>query len=115
MVEWTALEMRRTLTGTLGSNPSLSAPENSHPGVLRQEPQAAKPVLRQEPQAAKPERIPVSPLEEFNDFYRWTLFLHRIEARLQEICAKKSGLLDKIVFVFKYIFVSLHRKITKTR
>ena len=25
MVEWTALEMRRTLTGTLGSNPSLSA------------------------------------------------------------------------------------------
>ena len=25
VVEWTALEMRRTLTGTLGSNPSLSA------------------------------------------------------------------------------------------
>ena len=29
MVEWTALEMRRTLTGTLGSNPSLSAKEES--------------------------------------------------------------------------------------
>ena len=46
MVEWTALEMRRTLTGTLGSNPSLSAEKDiqmgvllrfwaSHPGVLR--------------------------------------------------------------------------------
>lgn len=33
MVEWTALEMRRTLTGTLGSNPSLSA-RKGHPGVL---------------------------------------------------------------------------------
>ena len=33
MVEWTALEMRRTLTGTLGSNPSLSA--ESKKGVRR--------------------------------------------------------------------------------
>ena len=32
MVEWTALEMRRTLTGTLGSNPSSSAriPDSPH-------------------------------------------------------------------------------------
>ena len=29
MVEWTALEMRRTLTGTLGSNPSLSAKKDT--------------------------------------------------------------------------------------
>lgn len=34
MVEWTALEMRRTLTGTLGSNPSLSAKKGHHRGVL---------------------------------------------------------------------------------
>ena len=34
MVEWTALEMRRTLTGTLGSNPSLSATEGHPKGAL---------------------------------------------------------------------------------
>ena len=34
MVEWTALEMRRTLTGTLGSNPSLSARKGHLMGVL---------------------------------------------------------------------------------
>ena len=34
VVEWTALEMRRTLTGTLGSNPSLSAKEGHPRGAL---------------------------------------------------------------------------------
>ena len=65
MVEWTALEMRRTLTGTLGSNPSSSAkngkatPKGCFSFYGFSPRGSCAPVGAQ---AAKPERIPVPPL-----------------------------------------------------
>ena len=61
MVEWTALEMRRTLTGTLGSNPSLSAKEGHPRGALFALFLVSHPGVLPYGQAAEPERIPVSP------------------------------------------------------
>ena len=106
VVEWTALEMRRTLTGTLGSNPSLSAQEDNPQGCLLRFYLGFSPRGSSLRSGGKPERIPVSPHKKEPTRFFGQLFVYGTFAPFVNSQFVRSDGKERVLFPKSTFFAS---------